>query len=143
MLPEDHHPENLYLGILRHIVRKLDNHFQYNKSTFSLFLDAIDGNEPGSKRKFRMNGIETTSISMFGADSSQSLLEPPYQLESHLYQNMQCADWFCGLFGRRYAYRTFPSEYADFSCIETYFGVRLDDILKAHSFKTNSILKVN
>lgn len=137
-----HNPEGLYLSVLKQSLKKLNIFFRNNNSTFSVFLDAIDSNDPGAKRKFRLNSIEASSISMFGAERCTSLLEPPYQLESHLYQNLQCADWFCGLFGRRYAYKTRPHEYPEYECVEKYFGVRLETILKAHSLKRRQIARI-
>ncbi len=130
-------PEGLYFATLRDSIKQLDRYCAKNDSTFSLFLDAVDSYDPGAKRKFRLSGIETASKSMFGNSHCFRLLEPPYQLESHLYQNMQCADWFCGLFGRRYAYRYSPTQYAQNECVERYFGARLDTILKANTMKRN------
>jgi len=129
--PPKHKPEALYISVLKDAIRKLDACFAKSDSTFSLFLDSIDSNEPGAKRKFRLSGIEAATAEMFGADPKYSLLEPPYQLESHIYQNLQCADWFCGLFNRIFSYRVSPVEYQDFECFEKYFGARLTAIIKA------------
>jgi len=130
-----HKPEALYVSTLKDAIRKLDNYFMSHDSTFSLFLDTIDSDEPGAKRKFRSSGIEAASIEMFGVDPKYSLLEPPYQLESEIYQNLQCADWFCGLFNRIYSYRASPVEYQDFECFEKYFGARLATIIKICSMR--------
>ena len=129
----EHKPEALYVSVLKDAIRRLDAYFANLNSTFSLFLDAIDSNESGDKRKFRLSGIEAATIEMFGADPKYSLLEPPYQLESHIYQNLQCADWFCGLFNRISSYRVSPDQYPDFECFEKYFGARLKTITKADS----------
>lgn len=135
-------PEGLYLATLRDAIKSLDNYLEPSGATFSLFLDAMDSHDPGAKRKFRLQGIETASRTMFGNSHCHRLLEPPYQLESHLYQNLQCADWFCGLFGRRYAYLYSPNQYADYECVEKYFGARLDSILKANRMKRNKTARV-
>lgn len=137
-----HTPEGLYLSALKDSIKKLGNYFTNNDSTFSLFLDAMDSYDPGSKRKFRDYGLEVAGVAMFGSEPCISLLEPPYQLESHLYQNLQCADWFCGLFGRRYAYKVLPREYPDCECVEKYFGARLDTILKAHTLKRRQTARI-
>jgi hypothetical protein len=74
---------------------------------------------------------------MFGSYPSRALLEPPYQLESHLYQNLQCADWFCGLLGRYLAYTVQPDQYSDYKIVSDYFGGRLQSVLKANSLRKN------
>ncbi len=137
--PHDAHtPEALYTSVLRDCIRRLDRYCTHNASTFSLLLDAIDSDEAGAKRKFRMAGIHAASSEMFGhhyGNTCAALLEPPYQLESHLYQNLQCADWFCGLLNRYITYQVLPEQYNDYSIMETYFGDRLKSVLKAHSLR--------
>jgi hypothetical protein len=131
----EHKPTALYLSVLKDAIRKLDVIFKNLDSTFSLFLDSVDSPTPGDKSNFRLSGIEVASVEMFGADPKHSLLEPPYQLESHIYQNLQCADWFCGLFNRIYSYKVKPQEYADFEYFEKNFAGRLDQITKAGSVR--------
>ena len=131
----EHKPEALYVSVLKDAIRKLNTHFTSINSTFSLFLDAIDSDEPSAKRKFRLSGIEAAGKEMFGLAPQYSLLEPPYQLESQIYQNLQCADWFCGLFNRICSWRVSPGEYPDFKCFEIYFGARLDAITKSSTLR--------
>lgn len=133
-----HTPEALYISVLRDCIRRLDRYCSENRATFNMFLDAVDSDEPGSRRKFRLKGISAAGTEMFGAHnggSCQTLLEPPYQLESHLYQNLQCADWFCALIGRRLTYAVQPNQYSDYKVIEDYFGARLTNIQRANSLR--------
>ncbi len=58
---------------------------------------------------------------MFGDDARYRLIEPPVQVESHLYQTVQCADWLCGLFGRLAHYECEPTVKADYKAIHDYF----------------------
>lgn len=145
----NHTPEALYFSVLRDCIRRLDKYCHNNGATFSMLLDAVDSDEPGARRKFRLNGISAASSEMFGYHNGypcKMLLEPPYQLESHLYQNLQCADWFCALIGRRLTYTVQPTTYKDYKIVEDYFGSRLDGILKANSIRklpTNSELSVS
>jgi len=127
-------PDDLYVSVLRDVIRKLDAHFMKTDSTFSIFLDAVDSNESGDKRKFRMAAIKVATAEMFGSDPKPSLLEPPYQLESHLYQNLQCADWFCGIFNRIFCFRVSRTDYADCACFIKYFGRRLKTVIKTSIF---------
>lgn len=133
-----HTSEGLYLSILRDSIRRIDNYCNNNGATFSILLDSIDSDEPGARRKFRIDGIKVASSEMFGIHrgyTCKALSEPPYQLESHLYQNLQCADWFCGLLGRYLTYKIFPEQYEDYKITSTYFEPHLNKILKAHSFR--------
>ena len=45
---------------------------------------------------------------MFSNENAAKLLEPPLEVESHLYQTIQCADWLCALIGRIAAYKYDP-----------------------------------
>lgn len=135
---ETHTPEALYTAILRDSIRRLDKYCRNNGATFSLLLDAIDSDEPGAKRKFRLSSINAASSEMFGLHhgySCNSLLEPPYQLESHLYQNLQCADWICGLLNRYLTFIVESEEYPDYEIFSKYFSSRLEVALKAQSIK--------
>lgn len=141
--PSDaHRPEGLYLTTLKSSLRELHKYFFNESHTFSLFLDSMDNLAPGGKRKFRLKSIEAASISMFGREHCFSLSEPPYQLESHLYQNIQCADWFCGLLGRRFAYKVCPREYSEYNCVEDIFGKKIDELVKASNLKRRQSAKI-
>lgn len=48
---------------------------------------------------FRTQIVSEASIQMFG-EARTTMIEPPVQAESHLFQTLQCADWLCGLIGR-------------------------------------------
>ncbi|MDL2279484.1 DUF3800 domain-containing protein [Desulfovibrio sp. OttesenSCG-928-G11] len=135
---DEHAPEGLYLSVLRDSIRRIDRYCTNNNTTFSMLLDSIDSDEPGARRKFRLEGIKVAGSEMFGSHrgyTCKALLEPPYQLESHLYQNLQCADWFCGLLGRYLAYTVLPNQYSDFKIVSDYFGSRLQSALKANSLR--------
>lgn len=69
---------------------------------------------------------------MFSHKNATRLLEPPMEVESHLYQTVQCADWICGLLGRIAAYK-FDPEFEEFKWAPKYFGDRLASITSASS----------
>ena len=141
--PQDEHtPEALYISVLRDCIRRIDRYCHNNNASFNILLDAIDSDEPGAKRKFRLAGISAASSEMFGqhyGSTCTTLLEPPYQLESHLYQNLQCADWFCGLLNKYLIYHLLPEQYEDYKIMDTYFGARLQGVLKAHSLRRKGV----
>jgi hypothetical protein len=141
---EAHAPEGLYVSVLRDSIRRIDNYCTNNEATFSILLDSIDSDEPGARRKFRLEGIKAAGQEMFGSYrgyTSRALLEPPYQLESHLYQNIQCADWFCGILGRYFAYSVLPAQYSDYQIFNDYFGERFQGVSKASSLRKNTQLQ--
>jgi len=61
---------------------------------------------------------------MFSHENATRLLEPPMEVESHLYQTVQCADWICALLGRIAAYK-FDPDFEEFKWAPKYFGDRL------------------
>ena len=69
--------------------------------------------------------IPKAALTMFGEDYCNKLVEPPFQVASHLYQTLQCADWICGLLGRLGAYEAEPQEFAEFEWARTFFKERL------------------
>jgi len=45
---------------------------------------------------------------MFSHQDADKLLEPPLEVESHLYQTVQCADWICAILGRIASFKYDP-----------------------------------
>jgi hypothetical protein len=80
----------------------------------------------------RIRLLESASKTMFGAEAARCLIEPPFQVESHLYQTIQAADWIATLFGRLHAHTVAPNQYGDWEWAETYFGRELRG-LSTHS----------
>lgn len=116
--PGMHDPVSLYRAVLMEAIKRLD---QYCMVRESIFLVVID--EQGDE--FRKEIVEASGRTMFGEDGRKSLIEPPIQAESHLYQTLQCADWICGLVGRLGCHGTRPDEYPDLEWAERYFGDRI------------------
>ena len=69
---------------------------------------------------------------MFSNSDAKRLLEPPMEVESHLYQTVQCADWICALLGRIAAYK-FDPEFSEFQWASKYFGDRLSNVTSTSS----------
>ncbi len=78
--------------------------------------------------EFRQEIVEASARTMFGEDGRKTLIEPPIQAESHMYQTLQCADWICGLVGRLGCHLARPDEFSDFEWAEKYFGDRIRKI---------------
>ena len=69
---------------------------------------------------------------MFSNEHAKRLIEPPMEVESHLYQTVQCADWICALLGRIAAYKFDPA-FEEFRWAPEYFGGRLASITSKSS----------
>jgi len=80
--------------------------------------------------------VKKAALTMFGKDFCDRLIEPPFQVCSHLYQTLQCADWVCGLLGRLSAFQAEPANFAEFKWAEQYFLERLARIRKRSGIRT-------
>ena len=58
--------------------------------------------------KERMEIFASSAAFMFSNQDANKLLEPPLEVESHLYQTVQCADWICALLSRISAFKYDP-----------------------------------
>ncbi len=120
--PKDHDPAKLFRQQLLQTVRKIDQFCKNEGSTFMIILD-----EQQAGDKWRLDNVEACTRAMFeGKERCRSLIEPPLQAESHLFQTLQAADWLCGLIGRLTAYSVAPGEYPDWDVFEKYFKDRVD-----------------
>ncbi|MBF0261029.1 MAG: DUF3800 domain-containing protein [Magnetococcales bacterium] len=94
----------------------MDKKFSSTSDSFILMLD---------QHQEHVEHVIAASQTMFSEDGVRTLLEPPFQLESHLYQTLQCADWICGLIGRWLTYHFNHDEFNKFDWSEKYFGDRI------------------
>ena len=80
----------------------------------------------------RMEIFASSAAFMFSNPDANKLLEPPFEVESHLYQAVQCADWICALLGRISAFKYDP-EFSDFDWAIKFFGNRLTHVSSSQS----------
>ncbi len=128
--PENSSSEQLYSEILRRSITKLNKHCASVQSQFMMVLDESDF------RFHREVIIPKASLTMFGKEYCDRLIEPPFQVASHLYQTVQCADWICGLLGRLGAYNADPIAYVDLAWAKTYFEARLERVAKRSAIRS-------
>lgn len=108
----------LYRTVLSYAIRNLNRCVERQNLQFMLVLDQHSG---------RKQIIETSAKTMFdAARPARCLIEPPFEVESHLYQTVQAADWVATLIGRLFAFRYRHEEYADWEWAELYFGDLVD-----------------
>ncbi len=95
-------------------------------SHMMMILDEVDD-------KSRLDALGSAAGFMFSArKGGERLIEPPMQVESHLYPAVQAADWICALLGRLSAYRL-SEEWDDFAWADRYFGDRIAKIATRNS----------
>ena len=118
--PLTHNPKLLFQLTLRELIKRADQHCQKRNQNFVIIMD---------EHQERSDLVTTASISMFGVNERRlSLLEPPFQVESHRYQTVQCADWIAGIVGRLGALWHDEDNYAENIVIQRYFQRRLNEI---------------
>jgi hypothetical protein len=107
----------LYTTVIGHTIRQLDRFCVERDEQFMVILD---------EHESRTELLEAAAKTMFGDEPARTLIEPPFQVESHLYQTIQAADWIATLVGRLLVYRVAPAEYPDWEWAEKSFGARID-----------------
>jgi hypothetical protein len=115
--PEINNSKDLYCAVLHESIKRLDQFCSGRNSQFQILLDEQED-------ILRRQIVAEASKQMFG-EAAKTMIEPPIQAESHLFQTLQCADWLCGLIGRVGCYQVLPQEYEDLSWTEKYFVSRL------------------
>ncbi len=132
--PEQHQPNNMMFSILGEAIRRLDALCVERDAGFLLFLDHRDD------KILREAVVSATQKAMYGKSPKLTLLEAPTQVESHLFQLMQAADWVCGILGRLESYQARPEEYADWNWSEKYFAQRVKTVSIRSSVRKQSNL---
>lgn len=118
LAPDECKSHGLYTTVLSHTIRSVDSYCCRRKELFMMILD---------QHSDRIRLLEAATKTMFGAESpARCLIEPPFQVESHLYQTIQAADWIATLVGRIQAFRAKPEEYAAWEWAEKYYGEAVD-----------------
>ena len=117
--PASHNPKRLYRAVLREAIKRIDQFCAAREAHFQIILDELKDQDD-----FRAQIVAEASIQMFG-EARTTMIEPPIQAESHLFQTLQCADWLCGLIGRVGCYQILPVAYSDLDWTDKYFIHRL------------------
>lgn len=104
----DHNSNGIYLSQLKEILKRIDDFCKSNCNSNAFVI--LDENG-GQSQRTRI--VDKSAASMFGSTSLSSIIEPVLQSESHLYQNLQCADWICAILTRIFNYISSPNEYPE------------------------------
>ncbi len=116
---ENQDSKNLFHAVMREAIKRLDQECELHQNQFLLVMDQQEDNV------FRPQIVQKAAIEMFGSDPKKTLIEPPIQAESHLYQTLQCADWICGIIGRLSQYEIEPLARPELADAKKYFGGRI------------------
>ena len=116
----DRDSKSLYRAVLRESIKRIDQYCATRDAHFQIILDELKNQDD-----FRTQIVSEASIQMFG-EARTTMIEPPIQAESHLFQTLQCADWLCGLIGRVGCYQVMPEAYGDLDWTAKYFIHRLN-----------------
>ncbi|MFT0762044.1 DUF3800 domain-containing protein [Actinomyces sp. F1_1611] len=111
-----------------HAMRQLIQRIHWDLPDSEKFMMILD--KQGDRE--RLEVFAGAASFMFSHENATRLLEPPMEVESHLYQTVQGADWICGLLGRIAAYK-FDPDFDDFSWAPQYFGKRLAQVTSPNS----------
>lgn len=133
MSPGQSNSASLYKAALKESIKRLNEFCQKEKATFSIVLDqsgSFEGTDP-----IRASVVSAACIEMFGTNHRECLIEPPMQVESHLFQTIQCADWLCALIAKVETFQISPEEFSDYELFSTYFSERLDKAKKFSSVR--------
>jgi hypothetical protein len=114
----------LYTTVLSHAIRQLDN---YATSTRTDFVMVVD------QHSTRKQLLVTATKTMYGDQPARRLLSPPFEVESHINQNIQAADWIAAIVGRLWAHELRSAEYADHADFKKYFWDRIHQVAIPHS----------
>ena len=124
--PENHDSTEIFSQQLLQAIRKIDQFCATTNSTFMVLLD-----EQQAGDEWRLRHVEACTLAMFEdkVQKCRTLIEPPLQGESHLFQTLQCADWLCGLVGRISAHAVAAAEYPDWDVFGKYFADRVTKVM--------------
>lgn len=129
--PKENNSKRLYQAVLRESIKRIDQFCAQRSAHFQIILDELKDQED-----FRSKIVSAASVQMFGEAPRTTMIEPPIQAESHLFQTLQCADWICGLVGRVGCYQVLPSSYAELDWTNKYFILRLKEAAPCSSIRS-------
>lgn len=129
---EKQSPEAFYCHMINESIKRINAFCLPTNSYCYILLDEIDNG-------LRKRGVERAGKTMFGDDNCKQLVEPPVQVESHLYQTIQCADWICGILGRLFNYEVCPAEFPESLLVKKLFSERIARAQKNSKFKKQQI----
>lgn len=124
---ETHDPQKVYTRSLKEIIKRLDNEFKSSEAQFLIFMDDHES---------RTQIVKNAIYEMHQQQKFQ-LIEAPVQVDSKLYQTIQCADWLCSIYGKISYFDIEPNSKPDYELFKRYFGSRIAQAQKRSNVRNN------
>lgn len=124
---DEHNPEGAYKSSLKEIIKRLDDEFKNQNAQFLIFMDDHES---------RTQIVKNAIYEMHQQDKYQ-LLEAPVQVDSKLYQTIQCADWLCAIYGKIQYFEAEPNNKPEYELFKTYFNDRILAAQKRSNVRNN------
>lgn len=116
-------PEGLYKTVFADTIRRINSYCETNGENFVIVLD---------EHQAHKELLITAAKTMFGHTPARRMMCPPFEVESHLNQNIQAADWVATIVGRISNHTVDPTGFSGLSDYKAYFEERLNS-LATHS----------
>lgn len=112
---EQHNAQRIYTASLNEIIKRLDDEFKSQDAQFLIFMDDHES---------RTQIVKNAIYEMHQHQKFQ-LIEAPVQVDSKLYQTIQCADWLCSIYGKISYFDVEPDTKPNYEPFKRYFGDRI------------------
>ncbi|OYW52780.1 MAG: hypothetical protein B7Z31_12415 [Rhodobacterales bacterium 12-65-15] len=122
-VPQNLNPEGLYKTVFADTIRRLNSYCDTLGENFVIVLD---------EHQAHKELLITAAKTMFGRTPARRMMCPPFEVESHLNQNIQAADWIATIIGRFSNHTVDPVGFAGLSDYKVYFEDRVN-YLATHS----------
>lgn len=124
---EKHDAQRVYLSSLKEIIKRLDDEFKNQDAQFLIFMDDSESSAT----------IVKNAIYEMHQNGKFQLIEAPVQVDSKLYQTIQCADWLCAIYGKLSFYEVEPHSKPEYEIFKRYFGDRVAKAQKRSNVRNN------
>ncbi|MFZ7136737.1 DUF3800 domain-containing protein [Avibacterium avium] len=122
-----HDAQAVYLSSLREIIKRLDDEFKNQNAQFLIFMDDSESSA----------NIVKNAIYEMHQNGKFQLIEAPVQVDSKLYQTIQCADWLCAIYGKLAFYEIEPESKPEYHIFKRYFRDRVAEAQKRSNVRNN------
>lgn len=124
---EKHDAQRVYMSSLKEIIKRLDDEFKNQDAQFLIFMDDSESS----------TNIVKNAIYEMHQNGKYQLIEAPVQVDSKLYQTIQCADWLCAIYGKLAFYEVEPDSKPEYEIFKRYFGDRIAKAQKRSNVRNN------
>lgn len=101
---KDHDPSNLHVATARNSIKNISKYATSIDEKVMIIFDQHSVHE---------NRCRPIADSMIRGGQFKSLVEPPHEAISELYNNIQAADWICSILLRIFSCRSNPKDWKD------------------------------